>query len=78
MLQRTSDVMNGALEQVFLVQLKPALSGELVGGMQSMGGLSQMVTGMIPIQNLDTIREIIRRQISNPGGSISRDTAFIG
>jgi hypothetical protein len=54
----------------------PAVSGVCVIGVERLAGLSEMLTGMIPVDNLHTVGEQIRRQVPNPGRPIGGHAAF--
>jgi len=50
------------------------LGGNFILGIEGMADLGQMLTGMIPVDNLDTIGKQVSGQVPNPGSAISRDT----
>lgn len=54
----------------------PAVSGISVIGVERLAGLSEMLTGMIPVDNLHTIGEQIRCHVPNPGRAIGCHAAF--
>ncbi len=71
--QFSNDKVGFTKEQSGLGVSIPTLSGGLVGWMQSMGGIRQMLTSVIPIHDLNAVGKVVGSQIPNPGGPIRRN-----
>jgi hypothetical protein len=70
LLQGTNDEEDLAQEEMVLGGGVPAVSSLGIVGEEGMAGLGQMLTGVIPIDDLHTVGEQVRRQVPDPGGPI--------
>lgn len=76
--QRFGEAVELAQVQIQAALMLPALRGFLIAGIERFRSLRHMLGGVIPIHDLDTLGEIVRRQVPNPLGAIGRDRQVSG